>query len=233
MYIPENLNFDQFNRILIAYLKAGASEKAVNYKEAATRAGIHHTVISLNNKFLVSAGFLTEEKKNFKLTEKGAKYAQTLDWGRLDDAKGLLREILKEYNLVRMILDYVGINKRVSRDDLTTRIGSMIQVPRGDRYTRGITTMIDMLTFSGSLREEEGMLEHVEKPIETTEARPSITETLPSIPQRENIPQIPVVTRPSIPITIAVNVSEATDVKKLKKVIRAIKEELYGEGEKK
>lgn len=60
MYVPEEANFDKLNRILIAYLKAGANEKAVSYRDASIRSGIAHTRVSANNKFFVHAGFLEE-----------------------------------------------------------------------------------------------------------------------------------------------------------------------------
>jgi len=218
--IPEGIGLEILNRILLAYLKAGANEKAINYMDAAARSGAHHTKVSLNNKFLVAANFLTEEGRGtFKLTEKATKYTQMLDWGRLEEAKEPLREILNDYTLVRTVIDYITINNRVSRDDLITKIVSMSGVTKKTRYVTGVNTMIDMLTFSGLVREDDGMLTYVEKPPKPV---PEITLPTPSLEKKVG----PTPREPIVPITIAISVTESTDVEKLKAVIKAIKEAL-------
>lgn len=233
MCIPEYLGFDKLNRILIAYIKAGADRKAVSYRDASVRSGIAHTMVSINNKFFVYAGFLTEEGKGrFKLTENGSKYVQLLDWGRLDEAKEPLRVILKECSLVDVTLDYVSINEQVARDDLRRMIGSRVEVSRARRYMVGINALIDMLVFSGLLQEEDGTLkrgkqiEPRELPIEV--AREPITATTPW----SGLETPTLLTKPkqvSMPISLTVNVSDVTDVQKLREILRAIKEELLEE----
>lgn len=235
MCIPEFVNFDKLNRMLIAYLKAGADKKTVGYRDASIRSGVSHSMVSANNKFFVYGGFLTEEGRGrFKLTENGAKYAQLLDWGRLDEAKEPLREILKECSLVNTILDYVSIGGKVIKDDLRRMIGSRAQVSRARRFSVGINALIDMLVFSGLLEEEDGTLkrgkapEALEVPVEI-ERRARVIATSPWGLEEATLLKKP--KKVSLPISLTVNVSDVTDIQKLREILRVIKEELLEEKE--
>jgi len=232
--IPEYIGFDRLNLILIAYLKAGADKKAVSYRDASLRSGVAHTLVSANNKFFVYAGFLAEEGKGrFRLTEKGAKYAQLLDWGRLDEAKDQLEEILRECSLINIVVDYVSGRNEVGRDDLRRYIGTITPVSRARRFMVGINALIDMLAFSGLLQEEDGMFkrgvekeERIPEVVSAKEKEMPVTTT-PSPFRRLEVS--PLITKPkevSIPISLTVNVTDTTDIQKLREILRAIKEEL-------
>jgi len=231
MCIPEYLSFDRLNLILIAYLKAGADKKGVSYRDASVRSGVPHTIISGNNKFFVYSGFLIEEGKGvFRLTERGTKYAQLLDWGRLEEAKSELRLLLTECSLTKIVLDYVTLNKEVPRDDLGRKIGSIAGVSKAKRFTVGINAIIDMLVFSGLLFEENNMLKRGVEEIEFPKVMP-----LPPSEDRR-VYEFPglILKKPkevSVPISLTLNISDATDIQKLREILRVIKEELFAEKE--
>jgi hypothetical protein len=230
MCIPEYLSFDRLNLILIAYLKAGADKKAVSYRDASVRSGVPHTIISGNNKFFVYSGFLVEEGKGvFRLTERGTKYAQLLDWGRLDEAKSQLGSILKECSLTKIAVDYITLNKEASRDDLGRKIGSIVGVSKAKRFTAGINTIIDMLVFSGLLFEENNMLRRGVEKIELPEITPSPLEDRRTYEFPAGL--IPKKPKVSVPISLTVSISDATDIQKLREILKAIKEELFEEKE--
>jgi hypothetical protein len=233
--VPEYLSYDSLNRILIAYLKSGADKKAVSYRDASIRSGIHYTRVSGNNKFFVYAGFLTEEGKgSFKLTENGSKYAQLLDWGRLDEAKEPLIAILKECSLVNIIVDYITINEKVTRDDFRMKIGSIANISRAKRYVAGINALVDMLIFSGLITEEDGTIrkgEQVEYPVEAKVQE----KRAPSAPTFGGLEKPTILAKPkeiNVPISLSIDISAVDDVEKLREILRAIREELV-EGKKK
>jgi len=226
IYIPEAVTFDTLNRILMAYLKAGAYEKPVNYKDAATKSGVHRTIVSLNNKFLISSGFLIEEARgSFRLSETATRYVQLLDWGKTEEAKEPLRELLPKYDFIKNILDYVAINKKVTKDDLTTKMISILGIQKRARYTTGINSLLEMLTFSGLVKEEDGTFSIGESSMKTTSAK-----TTPMIPVRSEISASAEIGKKAIPISISLTVTENTNVEKLKAVIRALKEVLQEQG---
>jgi len=217
-YIPEAVTFDTLNRILKAYLRAGGYEKPVSYRAAATRSGVHPTVVSSNNKFLVSSGFLTEEGRGtFKLSEKASRYAQLLDWGKEEEAKKPLREILSEYKFIAQILDYITINRKVTKDELMTRIISMSGIPRNSRYVTGVNSLFEMLTFSELLKEDDGAF---------SSGKPSVETEVPIIPPQTIELPSEKAAKITIPISISLMIDEETDVEKLKAVIRALKDVL-------
>lgn len=221
MNIPEKINFNSLNRILIAYLKAGSHEKPIDYKEAATRSGIRYTSVSLNNKFFVSSGFLTEESRGrFKLTEKGAKYAQMLDWGRIDESKEALREILKDDGLSKIVVDYVSIAKNVTKENIVTTIALKTGVQKRGRYIIGMNSYIDMLIFSGLIQEEEGKYVVVK---DFFKPSPIFSIETPKPMAVERITQAKT---PPIPVSITLNIDEKTDLEKIKSIIKAVKETL-------
>jgi len=218
--IPENVTFETLNRILLAYLRAGAFEHPVNYQEAAVRSGVNRTIVSLNDKFLVSAGFLNEEGRGtFRLTEKAVRYAQLLDWNKTEEAREPLREILPEYAYVKSLLDFVTINKKVTRDELITHIITDLRIQRGARYTTGMNALLDMLTFSGLLKEEDGSFSAVRFEKGMLKAlQPERPAPIPtSEPEKMGAP---------IPISVSVMVDENTSLEKLKAIIKAVKEAL-------
>jgi hypothetical protein len=221
VYIPEAVTFETLNRILKAYLRAGAYEKPVSYKDAANRSGVHPTVVSSNNKFLVSSGFLTEGGRGtFKLSEKATRYVQLLDWEKMEEAKEPLKELLPESPFVKQILDYVNINKKVTKEDLMTKIISILGLPKKSRYTAGVNSLFEMLTFSGLLQEEDGTYSSG-KQLATSEKLPTITKPI-DLPSSATV----VAKKPTIPITVSLMIDEKTDVEQLKKVLRALREVL-------
>jgi hypothetical protein len=237
--VPEHIGLDSLNLILIAYLKAGADKKAVSYREASLRSGVHYTIVSANNKFYVSAGFLVEEGKGqLKLTEIGAKYAQMLDWGRLEEAKAQLRQLLLKCPIVNVTLDYVGLKKEVTREDLNTKIGSDVHLSRAARYVTGINALIDMLVSAGLLEEKEGKLRKVAEGAKIAEReKPAVAaKGFEDSFFRSNI-DFDTIFKPTrtvetpkpksmMPVSLTINVTDATDIKKLKQILKAIREEL-------
>jgi len=215
--IPESATFDTLNRILLAYLRAGAYDRLVSYRDAAARSGVHASVVSLNNKFLVSSGFLTEETRGtFKLSEKATRYAQLLDWGKTEEAKEPLSQLLPEYNFIKRILDFVTINKKVTKDELITRIISECRIRRIPRYITGINALFEMLTFSGLLKEDDGTFSSGKPARVEVSVVPTKPIELPSVEAE----------KPMIPVSISLMIDEEIDIEKLKAVIRALREVL-------
>jgi hypothetical protein len=222
VYLPEAVTFDTLNRILQAYLRAGAYEKPVSYKDASTRSGVHPTVVSSNNKFLVSTGFLNEESRGtFKLSEKATRYVQLLDWEKTEEAKEPLRELLPESSFVEQILDFVKINKKVTKDELMTKIISISGLPKKRRYMTGVNALFEMLTFSGLLKEEDDAYSSG-APTLTPEKTEVSTKSI-KLPSSATIVTAE---KEVIPISISINIDENISIEKLKDVIRALKEVL-------
>ena len=163
--IPEKLDFDSLKKILQGYLEAGADKKAVTYNQVASVTGLSGANISLNNKFFVYANLLNEESRgHYKLTSLGINCARSLQWGKLEEAAGLLRTAIKERPLFDKIISFVRLNKEVKRDNLVEHIGSIAKVTRKRRYLVGINAVIDVLVFAKKITEKEGIIALTESP---------------------------------------------------------------------
>jgi Mn-dependent DtxR family transcriptional regulator len=234
--VPEMVNLDSLTKIIIAYEKAGGSQKEVSTKEVAQISGMDPSNVGLNNKFFASIGLLEGKKGGYKLTTSGSEYAKALDWGRLEEAQSLLRRIIKDKPLVQKTVSYVELNKPVQKDDLVAKIAIFAEVPNQPRFSTGIKAFVEMLTLSKVLEEKEGTLVPVarEEPKETFVSSTQIPtgdiefkafgewrSFLERIKQETSVTDT---TKAFLGFTVTINVDNNTDPEKLKQIIKVIKD---------
>lgn len=217
--IPEMVGFDKIIKMIIAYLKVGADEEPRSHSEVASVAKVSAGNVRRNAKFLKYIGILEGERGSFKLTDKGKRYAQALDWGKLGEANSILKRTLKDNLLAKRALGYVDINQPVTKDDLISQIAIMSGKGRESRYITGIGGFIEMLVTSGLLESDAGgNLTTSKKEIgELPESRVSRSPSF-KVSRPVESPMT------SLPITLSINVNDKTDIEKLKEVLKAIKE---------
>jgi len=215
--IPQMLGLDALTKILVAYLKAGGDKEEKKANDVAEISGVAANNVSLNNKFFASIGLLQGTRGVYKLTDVGIRYATALDWGRLDEAKRILAEVLKGRPLVVKTLSYVEINQPVTKDDLIGKIAFLAYVRNEPRYQVGIKAFVEMLTMSSLLTEDkDGKI--------TAERRQLHEELKPTTPKvaKETITRAPA----TLPLSITINIGEHTEIDKIKAMIRAVREAL-------
>lgn len=215
--IPQMVGFDKLVKIIIAYLKVGADKEPKSYSEAAPVAGTSANTVRLNGKFFEYIGMLEGERGSFKLTERGKKYAQALDWGKLAEANSILNQLLKDNLLAKRALSYVDIHQPVLKDDLVSQIAIISGKPKENRYVTGIRGFVDMLVTSGLLESDSsGNLTVIkDKKEEIVETRQPSSFTLSPTAESPLI---------SLPVTLTINIDEKTDINKLREVLKVIKE---------
>ena len=172
--VPEMINVDSLTKIIIAYEKAGGSQKEVSTEEVAQISGIASSNVGINNKFFASIGLIEGKKGGYKLTTLGSEYAKALDWGRLEEAQFLLKKIIKDKPIVQKVVSYVELNKPVQKDDLIAKIAIFANVPNQPRFSTGIKAFVEMLTLSKILQETDGTLTSVARE-EPKESKPEVT----------------------------------------------------------
>lgn len=218
--VPQMVGFEGLTKIIIGYLKVGADKEEKTASEVATVANVSATTISLNGRFFRSVGIIEGRRGHYKLTPEGTKYAQSLDWGKLDEANRLLREILKDKPIVKRALGFVDINKPVERETMVSQIAIIAGVSRKARYETGIRGLVDMLVTSGLLEESpEGSLVSGKPPKELTTEEKRLREPYP-----EPIVAIETPERITFPISLNFNIDTETDIENLKRILKAIKE---------
>lgn len=216
--VPQMVGFEGLTKIIIGYLKVGGDKEEKTNAEVAAVANVAQANVGRNGRFLRSIGIIEGRRGRHKLTPEGTKYAQSLDWGRLDEANKLLGELLKDKPIVKRALGFVDINAPVERDALVSRIAIIAGVSRQTRYETGIRGFIDMLVTSGLLDEREGNLVPGKLPRVPKE-----------IPERKKVIAEPSVAiempkRLELPVSLNININDETDIENLKKILKAIKE---------
>lgn len=216
--VPQQIGWDALTKILVAYLKAGGDKEKVGIQEVQQISNVSQGNISVNNKFFVSLGLLEGEVGQYKLTEAGAKYTKALDWGRIDEAKTVLRQTIKDKPLVGRTLSYVDLNKPVTKDDLVGKIASIAGVTKESRFSTGIRGFVDMLSACGLLQEDNEGRITIRKDI----AEQDLMTDKRAVPTTESSKR----TTMPFPVTFTINVDQGTDVAKVKAVVKAIREAL-------
>ncbi len=219
--VPEQIGWDALTKILVAYLKAGGEKEKVSGQAVQQISNVSQGNISVNNKFFVSLGLLEGETGQYKLTEAGVKYTKALDWGRIDEAKTVLAQTIKDKPLVKRTLSYVDLNKPVTEDDLVAKIATIAGVTKESRFSTGIRGFVDMLSTSGLLHEDsEGRITISKKDIAEQDLltdKRTVATTATESSKRTSI---------AFPVTFTINVDQGTDVAKVKAVVKAIREAL-------
>jgi len=226
--VPEMIGFGMLSKIVVASLKVGADEAEKSYVDIATMAKVSVNNISLNSKFLTSIGINEGTRGHMKLTALGKQYAQSLDWGKLDEANKTLREILRDKPLAKKITGYVEMHQPVDRDELVGQIALFSGVPKEPRFETGIRGFVDMLVTCGLLEEESdakivagkmrGEKSELEEPVKSE-----------SIDRRWGQSMLPAVTlqeegQLTFPVTINLDISNDVDIAKLKAILETIKD---------
>jgi len=216
------IGFEILNKIMVGYLKVQADKEPKSYSEVAGVSKVAENNVILNAKFLSYIGILEGERGQFKLTPDGKRYAQALDWGKLEEANSVLKEVLKDKALTRRTLGFVDINKPVSKEDLVGQIAIIAGVPKEPRFNTGIKAFVDMLMSSGLIKEDtEGKLS-TEKPVEPMKAKTE--EEITSKPEEKSIEVLVGEKRMSFPITLSFSIDNQTNEENLRKLLKVIKE---------
>jgi predicted transcriptional regulator len=216
--VPQMIGFDKIVKIIVAYLKVGAGDQPTSYSQAATMAKVSLDNVRRNAKYLEYIGMLQGERGNYKLTEKGRGYAQALDWGRLSEANSILKEMLKDNDLAKTVVDFVDMHQPVTRDDLVSQIALISRKPNESRFVTGINGFVEMLVTSGLLEiDSSGNLT-----VSKEKKKEELIKASVSAPQEE----VPISPKPtsSLPIALNINIDDKTDIEKLKEILKAVKE---------
>ena len=219
--VPQMVGFEVLTKIIVGYVKVGADKGVKTVSEVAAVAKVAPANVRRNARFLCSLGIIEGTRGRYRLTPEGTKYAQSLDWGKLDEANKLLREILKEKPLVKRTLGFVDINEPVDKEALVSQIAIIAGVGKESRYVTGIRGFVDMLVTSGLLREStEGRLVSGKPSIIPEEKKPR--EAYPEI--AEPPVAIESLKRIVFPVSLNFTINNETDIENLKKMLKAIKE---------
>ncbi len=228
--VPVMVGFELLNQIILGYLKIGADVESKSASDVSAITSVSEANISRNSKFLISIGVIDGARGHYTLTLLGTKYAQALDWGKLNDANRFLKQLLQDKPITQRTLAYVDIRKSVDKETLVAQIAIIAGLRRAVRYETGIRGFIDMLVTSGLLEEEKNgdlVISKQSKKQTTYKEEFDKVKIIFDKPQIKNF--IPPKKRVSFPINLSFNINDNIDVNNLRKILKVIKEVLLEE----
>jgi hypothetical protein len=164
-------------KIIQAY---GKVSKPAPLEEITQISGVHHTIVSRNNGFLLSVGII-EGGKTKAPTPLGTRLALALGHNIPEEISSVWREAIQANEFLMKMLSAVRIRKGMDLGTLQGHIAYSAGELKTQRTTAGANAVIDILRAAGLVVEEDGRIVATEAP----EAIPRKGEPTPvmEIPQ--------------------------------------------------
>lgn len=148
-------SFDEMAKVIQGYADIG---KAVPLDEVSRRiGGMHPSVISRNNGFLVFAGIL-EGGKNKQITPVGKQLAAALSHDIQPEIQRILQEIVEGNDFLRNVVSSVRIRKGMEESALRAHIAYSAGLSKSQSTMTGTGTVLEVLRRAGVLSEQDGKL---------------------------------------------------------------------------
>lgn len=147
-------SYEQLCRIVMGYAQIG---KAASLGDVSKRTGIHDTVISGNNKFLMNLGII-EGGKNKVITPVGKKLGDALSHDLESEVSDIYRDIVDSNEFLRNLVGAIRIRKGMDEAALKAHIGYSAGAAKSSSVTTGTGTVVEILKRSGAIEERDGKL---------------------------------------------------------------------------
>jgi hypothetical protein len=145
-------SYEQLARIIKAYslMKGG-----VGPADVARPLGIDATIVSRNNGFLLGTQ-LVEGGNKKTLTDRGQALARALEYDVEEDVRASWREIVRDTDFLREIVDSVRIRDGMVPAALQSHIAYSARQPSNAHTRTGAGTVIEILRLAGAILEQDG-----------------------------------------------------------------------------
>ena len=234
-------SFEEIRKILKGY--SHAPEQAT-LDQLSKLTGLHETIISRNNKFLVDIGLITGGKKK-GATDLGKKLGRALDHKQDADAQGYWKEAVQTNEKVAGLVTTVRIKGGMTEADFSSHVLYVSGQKNTSGNKTGARCVVDVLLAANLLQEENGKLvvssapakEAPEdlKPANPAAVQPAAAEngngngggtgTALPLPPLPAIPQTGPLT-PQIAINIQLHLPETENAEVYEKLFKALREHL-------
>jgi hypothetical protein len=135
---------------IIRAFSAAQNEENPKVEEIASLAGVPRPVVSMNNNFLRSVGFVRPDQ--WKLTEMGVRYALGLEMGNDSMAAENLCELVRAQPILNQLLSLIRARGELKVDTLKAEVMIRLGVHQNDRQAQFVKPLLDMLQESGLVR---------------------------------------------------------------------------------
>lgn len=150
-------SYEELVKIIRAYSHpSGPASPA----DVANVIGIHETVVSRNNGFLLAAG-VVEGGNRKSLTDPGRQLARALDHNMADEIARQWRSIVEQTEFLERLVSAVRIRNGMEPASLQTHVAYTAGQPNKGTVKTGSATVVEILKTAGLLQERDGKLHSV------------------------------------------------------------------------
>ena len=169
---------DMLVKIIKGYAVASnGGETQINYKDVASAANLHPTVVSRNNSFLLESQILTSPKYGYYVPSEGAvRFARESAWDETG-AKAYLRKIVLGCWFGQVLVQNFTLNPNLKRDDLKRTLAIKCGATEGD--ASALEFLIDFVIYTGLIEVNEngslskGNFDELSDATSVSEAKPA------------------------------------------------------------
>jgi hypothetical protein len=171
-------SYKELIKIIRAY---GRIATEATLADVAKFAVMNESTISANNRFLISLGIIKSGQKK-AITPIGSELAKALDHEMPEEIAAKWRTVVDATDFLQNVIAAVRIRKSMDESSLESHVAYSAGQPKTPGVATGARTVVDILTTSGLLKEEDGTVIAVApepRPIpETVEKSLSISDTM-------------------------------------------------------
>jgi hypothetical protein len=147
-------SYDELTKIIRGY---GHYDADVPLSEIAQVVGMHPTVVSRNNAFLVSTGIVQGGQRK-AMTPSGKSLARALDHNIPDEISRSWREVVSGNQFIQKLLAAVRIRRGMDPSTLQAHVAYSAGQKKSQAVMAGAAAVVEIMRAAGLLREQNGKL---------------------------------------------------------------------------
>jgi hypothetical protein len=147
-------SFDEVSKIIQGYAQIN---RAASLGEISRRIGMHSTIISRNNGFLISIGIL-EGGRDKVITKTGKRLGDALNHELEPETREILREIVESNEFLKNLIGAVRIRKGMDEGALKAHVAYSAGQAKSQGVMTGTGTVVEILKRAGVIEEKDGKL---------------------------------------------------------------------------
>lgn len=158
-----NSSYDELVKIIKAY---GREKEGVllSLDDVTQTTGVHRTIVSGNNGFLIQVGIITEGNKK-AATEIGRKLGHAYNFNVMEDIVDCWKEIINDVDFLNRMISAVRIRNGMDKMSFLNHILYSSGQNDTKRNKTGAGAIVDILKNVNILKEEDGKLTVIEEDI--------------------------------------------------------------------
>lgn len=147
-------SYEEISKIIKAY---GLCTNPASPGDVTKLCGIHPTIVSKNNAFLVAIGIAVGGKKK-QITPLGLDLSRALEHEIPEEIERCWRGIVEANEFLQKVVSAVKVRKGMERSNLQAHVAYSAGLPKKGDVMTGANTVIDILLEAHLLKEEDGKL---------------------------------------------------------------------------